>query len=209
MRTLRFLGTILLVTALSALANPSATASSSAEVQVSRGGSAMAEFVSIEGCLQSSAFVLVTEQTFKQGPGPFQLEGRGGLLIVAVNDVCQQTQKYEYGNFDSLALQINNVTSAKLRGTVVAYDISDPSVSTRYAVSVDFVSSGASRPGTAHFNYQWTGGQTIYHGVGFYTPATATGSIVAEGTGNNVIDGMTGTGILDQHREGAVQIVRS
>ena len=208
MRTLRFLGALLLGTALSTLANPSATASSVAEVQVGQGGSAVVEFVSIEGCLQRSVFVFATGQSFKQGAGPFNSEG-GALLIVSATDVCQGTQKYDYGSFETLDLKFNNVRTATLRGTALAYDINDPASTTSYAVSLDFVQTGATRPGTAHFNYQWSGGQTIYHGVGFFAPATATGSVVAEGTSLNVIEGMTGNGTLDQHREGAVQILRS
>ena len=208
MRTLRFLGAMLLGMALSTLAVPSATASSVAEVQVAQGGSAVVEFVSIGECLQKSVFVFATDQSFKQGSGPFTSEG-GALLIVSVSDVCQGTQDYKYGSFETLDVKFNNVSSATLRGTALTYDINDPAATRAYAVSLDFVQAGATRPGTAHFNYQWSGGQTIYHGVGFFAPATATGSVVAEGTGVNVIGGMTGAGTLDQHREGAVQILRS
>jgi hypothetical protein len=155
--------------------------------------------------------VFATDDNFKQGPGPWT-NAKGGFLLVAENDICLGTQRFEFGNFDTLSIKFNNVQSATLSGTATVTDIADPTAPERsYSVALLFAATGAIESGTGHFNIHFPGGQTVFHSEGFFTVATATGSVTATATApaGNVISGLTGTGTLDQHRQGAVQIIRA
>jgi len=209
MRRFRILGVLLLVTLLSTFAIPFASAAADAQVQVGSGRTAVVDFFTIDGCVAKETFVFATDQNLKQAPGPFSTAA-GGLLIVSETDLCLGTQTFESGNFESIDLKFNNVRSATVNGTAIVSDANDPNATRTYDVSLTFVSTGATQPITDHFNVQFPGGQRLtYHATGFFALATATGSVVATDTGVNVITGLTGTGTLDQHRQGAVWIIKN
>src|SRR5690349_2065893 len=75
---------------------PSVASTILADVQVGGGGSAVAEFLKTEGCVQRSVLVFASDAVFKQGPGVPTTEA-GGLLLLSTADACRGSQTFGWG----------------------------------------------------------------------------------------------------------------
>lgn len=190
-------------------AEPSAASTILAEVQVAAGGSALADFELTDGCHQRSVFVFASDEVFKQGPGS-PTTSQGGLLLIIDNNLCLGSQTAGWGALEGTSLKMSNVASARLVATATVSDFYDSTLpSSTYALSLTWEGVGPVERGVGHFNVGFPGGRTIYHGVGAFSAATATGSIApANHPSGNLTAGATGQGTLDQHKEGAMQIIR-